>query len=85
MHPIGVFLESGVADGSEAWVVVSGIADVFIDAGGSARGDRLVTGAIGGFATVNNNPAVAVHFQEIGHCTETRVGAGLARCILHFN
>lgn len=84
-NPIGIVLETGVSDGSEAWIVVSGIADVLVDAGGCARGDRLITGAIGGFATVNNAPAVAVHFQEIGHCIETRAGAGLARCISHFN
>jgi len=85
LHPIGVFLESGVTDGSEAWIVVSGIVNVLVDAGGCARGDRLITGAIGGFATVNNAPSVAVHFQEIGHCIETRAGAGLARAVLHFN
>ena len=84
-NPIGIVLETGVSDGSETWVAVSGIAKVLVDAGGCVRGDRLITGAIGGFATVDNAPAVAVHFQEIGHCIETRVGAGLARCILHFN
>ena len=25
------------------------------------------------------------HFYEIGHVLESRVGAGLAKCILHFN
>ncbi len=84
---IGVFLDAGVADGSEAWVVVSGIADVLIDAGGCTRGDRLISSS----ATVasaefwNVGGAVATHFQELGHCIETRVGAGLARGILHFN
>ncbi len=84
-NPIAIILETGVSDGSEAWIVKSGIANVLVDTGGCVRGDRLITGAIGGFATVNNAPAVAVHFQEIGHCIETRTGAGLARCVLHFN
>ncbi|KKN21093.1 hypothetical protein LCGC14_0928870 [marine sediment metagenome] len=83
---IGVVLDAGVADGSEAWVVVSGIADVLMDAGGSARGDRIISSATAGSADVwNVGGAVATHFLEIGHCIETRVGAGLARCILHFN
>lgn len=85
LMPIGVILESGVSNGSEAWIVVSGIVVVLVDAGGCARGDRLITAAIGGFATVNNAPSVAVHFQEIGHSIETRVGAGLVRCVVHFN
>ena len=84
LMPIGTILENGVSDGSEAWIVVSGIADVLVVAAGCVRGDRLITAAVGGFATVNNAPSVAVHFQEIGHCIETRVGAGLARVVLHF-
>lgn len=83
---IGVTLDSGVADGSEVWVIVAGIADVLIDAGGSAVGDRMISSATAGSADVwNTGGAVATHFQEIGHCIETRAGAGLARCVLHFN
>ena len=83
---IGIVLDVGVSDGSEAWVVVGGIADVLIDAGGSTRGDRLITSATPGSADVwNVGGAVATHFQEIGHCIQTRIGAGLARAVLHFN
>lgn len=84
---IGIVLEAGVSDGSEAWVVISGIADVLMDDGGSIRGDRMISSPnTAGSADVwNVGGAVATHFQEIGHCIETRVGAGLARCILHFN
>ncbi len=82
---IGIILESGIADGSEAWVVVSGIADVLMDSGGSARGDRIISSATAGSADVwNVGGAVATHFLEIGHCIETRAGAGLARCVIHF-
>lgn len=85
LNPIGIVLDAGVADGSEAWIVVAGIADVLMEDGGSARGDRLITSAnVGGRAEVNNSPSTAVHFQEIGHCMETRVGAGLARAVVHF-
>lgn len=86
-NPIGIVLDAGVSDGSEAWVVVSGIADVLMDAGGASRGDRIITsGNTGGSGDVwNVGGAVATHFQEIGHCIESRGGtAGLARCVLHF-
>ncbi len=83
---IGIVLDAGIADGSEAWVVVSGIADVLMDGGGSGIGDRLISSTTAGSADVwNVGGAVATHFQEIGHCLETRVGAGLARAVLHFN
>lgn len=84
LNPIGIVLDAGIADASEAWIVIAGIADVLMDGGGSARGDRLITSATAGSADVNNAPAVAVHFQEIGHSTETRAGAGLARAVVHF-
>ena len=83
---IGIVYDAGVADGSEAWVVVGGIGAVLMDAGGSARGDRIISSATAGSADVwNVGGAVATHFQEIGHCIETRGGAGLARVVLHFN
>lgn len=84
LHPIGIVLDAGVGDGNLAWVVVSGIADVLMDAGGSARGDRIITSGTAGSADVNNTPSAADHFKEIGHCIETRTGAGLARVVLHF-
>jgi hypothetical protein len=83
---IGIVLDAGVSDGSEAWIVISGIADVLMDGGGSTRGDRIISSGTAGSADVwNVGGAVATHFLEIGHCIETRVGAGLARCVLHFN
>ncbi len=85
-NTIGIVLDAGIADGSEAWIVVSGIADVLMDAGGSARGDRIISSATAGSGDVwNVGGAVATHFLEIGHCIENRTGAGLARCVLHFN
>lgn len=81
---IGIFLEDGIADGSEAWIVVSGIAYVKMDAGGAALGDRIITSATAGRGLVSNAPAVAVHFQEIGHCIETTAANALGRCVLHF-
>lgn len=93
--PIGVFLDSGVADGLEAWVVVSGIADVYFvgntTRGHLARGFLTADGAsyVAGQALSEAVPSSPFsddkHFYEIGHVLETRTGAGLSRVILHFN
>ena len=85
LMPIGAFLESGIADGSEAWVVVGGIADVRADAAGWALGDRIVTSATAGRGAANNIPAVAVHFQEVGHAIEAAAANANARIVMHFN
>ncbi len=94
-NPIGVFYESGIADGSEAWVVVSGIADVYFvgntTRGHLARGFLTADGAsyVTGQALSESVPsspfASDKHFYEIGHVLESRTGAGLAKCVLHFN
>lgn len=91
----GVFLEGGVSDGSEAWVVVGGIADVmFGDNIAAVRGNWVATGsAIGdeGTARTSTTPnAAPQHFEEFGHCIESVAAGGegtniLARCVLHFN
>ena len=89
----GVFLDSGIADGAEAWVVVSGIADVAMkDNTAATRGNWVETSDEAGYADATSaSPAAAPqHFNEIGHCIEsvTAGGAGthiLARCVLHFN
>lgn len=85
--PIGVFLDAGVADDAEAWVVVSGRADVLADDVGFTRGDRLIaSGNVVGTAEAwNVGGAVATHTQEIGHAIETAAANVLGRCILHFN
>jgi hypothetical protein len=91
---LGVFYESGVADGAEAWVVVSGIADVYFI--GSTTLGHLARTFISGEAGYVTGQAISEaipsapfatdkHFCEIGHVLEARVGAGLAKCVLHFN
>ena len=90
---IGVFLDSGIADGSKAWIVVSGIADVsFEDNHGPTRGDWVATSTTdAGYAVSQATPAAApTHFTEIGHSIETVTAGGggthvLGRCVLHFN
>ena len=89
---IGVFLEGGIADGSEAWVVISGIADVALDDNVAAvRGYWMGAGVLAGYAATRiSPPAAPTHFEEIGHCIESVAAGGagthiLARCVLHFN
>jgi len=91
---IGVFYEDGIADGSLAWIVVSGIADVYYW-GSTTRGQlartglTTDTGEVSGQALSEAIPsapfATDKHFCEIGHVLETRSGAGLAKTLLHFN
>ncbi len=93
---IGVFLEGGVSDGSEAWVVVNGIADVAMEDNTTATRGNWVRSSITeiGYADATNasppSPASFTHFNEIGNCIETVTAGGegthiLARCVLHFN
>ena len=93
---IGVFLDSVVADGSEAWVVISGIADVAMEDNTAATRGNWVRSSIteAGYCDATNNdapqPINQTHFAEVGHCIETVVAGGggthiLARCVLHFN
>ena len=91
--PIGVFLDSGVADGSEAWVVTGGIADVAIEDNVAAVRSYWVGASADedGYADIVDHPKNAPdHFHEIGHCIENVAAGGggthiLARCVLHFN
>jgi hypothetical protein len=90
----GVFLEAGVADDAEAWVVVGGIADVAMgDNEAATHGNWVETNsAEAGYAdaTAGTPAAAPQHFNEIGHCIESVAAGGggthiLARCVLHFN
>ncbi len=96
LEGIGVFLDSGVADDAEAWVVISGIADVAMQDNTTATRGNWVRVSITevGYADATNltvpQPINQTHFAEIGHCIETVTATGggthvLARCVLHFN
>ena len=91
---IGVISEDGIAPGELMWVVFSGPADVYFTLGSTAghlaRSTLSVdSGAVAGEAkseAVPTSPfATDKHFCEIGHVLESRTGAGLAKCMLHFN
>jgi hypothetical protein len=82
---IGTFYESGIADGSEAWIVVSGIAPVKVDGNAVSRGDRLVSSTItAGRAEANNTPAVAAHFTEWGHVLGDIAANGTGLMAAHY-
>ena len=88
--PFGVVYESGIADGFECWVVVSGIAEVLLDNTVAstrsyiAYSSSSVAGRIDIAASV---PAATTHFKEIGHTLESKAGGTnvLCKCVLHFN
>ncbi len=97
--PMGVFLDSGVANNAEAWVVVSGIADVAMEDNTSATHGNWVRGSVteAGYSDATNAfppggglPQLDAHSKETGHCLESVAATGggthiLARCILHYN
>lgn len=89
VSPIGVFYESGVADGAQAWVVVGGIADVLIKDGTTAtRAYWVQTSDVAGRADITlADPNPATHWDEMGHCIESKaLGVNvLARIVMHFN
>jgi len=94
-HPIGVVYEAGVADGSECWVVVSGIAEVLLkDTTAATRGYWVMTSDTAGRAdaTLAAPPGGGIseldqHMREIGHCIESKTAGTdvLAKIVMHFN
>ena len=89
-EPIGVVYESGIADGSECWVVIAGRVQILLeDSTASTRGNWVEGSATtaGRADATNAAPVPASHWKEIGHCIETLTGGTdvLAYCIIHFN
>ena len=89
---VGVVYESGVADGDEMWVVVSGMAYIMLKDGEACTREFLAiasatTGRFEAIAVPSVSPVVAEHFKEIGHTLESVAGGTsvLVKCIIHFN
>lgn len=89
---IGVMYSAGVTDGSEVWVVTSGIAEVLIEDGTTAtRGywaaPSSTTAGRADLTTSVPPGVVLAHFREIGHCIQSASSGTdvLARVVLHFN
>lgn len=89
---LGVVYETGIANGSECWVIQSGIAEILLeDSSTSDRGNWVKASTQVGRALANSSePAQGVisatseHFKEIGHCILASTG-GLSKAVLHFN
>jgi hypothetical protein len=94
-QPIGIVYDDGIADGSECWVILAGVADVLLkDTTLSTHGNWVHTSDVAGRADATllappggGIPELDNHMQEIGHALETKVGDTnvLARVCLHFN
>lgn len=88
--PFGVVFTSGVADGSECWVTVSGVAEVLlVNTVATTRGYVAISSAAvaGRIDTSATAPSSTEHFREIGHTLESKTGGTnvLCKCVLHFN
>lgn len=89
---VGVVYESGIADGSETWVIIQGVAHVLWKNSTTATKGYVALaadtdGRVINVAVPTSNPIVAEHFKEIGHVLEDNGGGidQLVKVILHFN
>jgi hypothetical protein len=93
---IGVEYEAGIADGSECWVVVYGVAEVLLqNSTASTRGYwAKQSDTVAGRADITNAlppggtiAALEDHGSEIGHCIESKTAGTdvLAKIVMHFN
>lgn len=95
VQPIGIVYEDGIADGSECWVVINGIAQVLLkDGTTSTSGNWVKVSDVAGRADATfaappggGVPELDQHMGEIGHSLETNsIGIDvLCRVALHFN
>lgn len=73
---IGAEYDSGIADGSQCLIIWGGAYEVLLkDATLSTKGNWVKTSDVAGRAdaTAATPPgAVAAHFQEVGHCIESK-------------
>jgi len=93
--PFGIVYEDGIADGTQCLVVIQGIAEVYFVGNATrghiargfltADGGSYVSGQALSEAVPTSPFASDKHFFELGHVIQSRTGAGLAKCILHFN
>ena len=94
-HAFGAVYDSGIADGSECWVVVAGRCQVLLQNSTSATRRYWVrsSAVTAGRATANTAAppggaigAIDNHFAEIGHCIESKIAGTnvLAYIMMHF-
>jgi hypothetical protein len=89
---IGAVYEAGIANAAECWVVVGGLAEGLVSTDNGSSG--AVRGNWVGMSTTQNGtfdmtqaspPAAPTHFNECGHCLETKAAGTLAKFVMHFN
>lgn len=93
IDPVGVIYDAGVPVGGLIRVVANLWADVLIEPGDTIQREYWIgaptspAGTVGHANCIASPPSATVHFQEMGHCFETKpnVYPTLARCILHQN
>jgi len=92
LDPIGVVYEAGVPDGSEALVVMYGIAEVLLEDGTASTRENWVGVSASQAGRANATTAappglVLNHFREMGHCLESKIAGTnvLAKIMMHFN
>ncbi len=84
--PVGVFLDSGIAEHAEAWIVCGGIALVKYDAAGASMGDWIKASDTAGRAkSIGSETPGANHFREIGHALEDAAANATGKILMHFN
>jgi hypothetical protein len=94
--PIGIVYEAGIADGSECWVVIAGIADALIEDNTAATRHYWVRVSADQAGRVNIEtaapsggtlPALDAHFRECGHALESQTSGTdvLCKIAMHFN
>lgn len=93
IDPVGIIYDAGVPVGGLIRVVAHLWADVLIEPGDTIQREYWIgaptspAGTIGHANCIPSPPSATVHFQEMGHCFETKpnIYPTLARCLLHEN
>lgn len=90
---VGVVYEAGIPDGLLCKVVIQGWVDIYSSVaatrGWFIRNRQGGNPGVSGMAYAEALPgspfATDKHFMEVGHVFQTTGGAGLVRCVCHFN
>lgn len=94
-NAFGIVVDNGIADGQLAWIQTGGLAEVLLEDGtASTRGNFVFASTIDGRANATQQipdggtiPSINEHFNEIGHCLESKVAGTnvLCKIAVHFN
>lgn len=83
--PIGVAYRD-IPTSTSGWIVVGGIAEVFVDNAVDPDWVLLVSTVNAGQCTGQPTvPSATDHWREVGHTLSSTTGSGLVKAVLHFN